>query len=202
MILELVEEKSVTSVSVMVDAVDSGQEKQLERLAQLSKDSLVSVGLHLWFQNTNFSEEVVRQFEKFVSIFGFEPSHLDIHKMDHLKDGYLAIQEFCVERGIPCKNLSMFGEDVMINKSTLFTTKSSVFDATGKTFFEIELWLQSLEDDFSVINFHPGYYDPKSKSSLNKERETDGENIRKIISHLSRYNLVLANFNDLKRSFS
>jgi predicted glycoside hydrolase/deacetylase ChbG (UPF0249 family) len=205
MILELIEEKAVMSTSAMVDEIDFGQKEQVKKLIQLSKNYLVSVGLHIYFKNTNFRNEIKRQFEKFVKIFGFEPSHIDIHmnihKIGHFKESYPVIQEFCKQKKIPCKNLSMFGEDVM-NIKGLITTRDSVFNGTGKSFSEIKEWLGSLQDGFYVINFHPGYYDPESKSSLNKKREIDAENIRKIISSLNEFNIELANFNDLASSFS
>lgn len=49
---------------------------------------------------------------------------------------------------------------------------------------------------------HPGYYDSESKSSLNKEREVDADNIKKVISVLDKYNIKLANFLDLAASSS
>ncbi|MBU2592609.1 ChbG/HpnK family deacetylase [Patescibacteria group bacterium] len=200
MILELIEGKAVTSTSVMIDEIDSGQKEQVEKLIQLSKNHLACVGLHIYFKNTNFREEVERQFGKFVEVFGFKPSHIDIHKTDYLKEGYPVIQEFCKRRKIPCKNLSLFGEDIM-NTDGLITTQDSIFNGTGKSFSEIKEWLGSLQDGFYVINFHPGYYDPESKSRLNKEREMDAENIRKIITSLREYDIELVNFYDLAASF-
>lgn len=200
MIIELIEEKAVTSTSVMIDEIDSGQKEQVEKLIQLSKNHLVSVGLHIYFKNTNFKDEINRQFDKFVSVFDFEPSHIDIHGIDFLKDGYPVIQQFCKLKKIPCKNLSMFDENLK-NFGGLITTKDSIYDGTGKSFSEIKEWLGSLQDGFYCINFHPGYYDPESISSLNKEREVDAENVRKIISNLNEFDIELANFNDLANEY-
>ncbi|MCR4280708.1 MAG: ChbG/HpnK family deacetylase [Candidatus Komeilibacteria bacterium] len=200
MILELIEEQAVTSTSVMIDEIDNGQKDQVERLIQLSKKNLVSVGLHIYFKNINFEVEIDRQFEKFVAVFGFEPSHLDIHKKDYLKEGFPLIQEFCKKKNIPCKNLSLF-DDKLMNIDGLITTKDSIFDGTRKTFSQISEWLGSLRGGSYCINFHPGYYDPNSVSSLNKEREADAENIRKMVRGLSEYNIELANFNDLAKEY-
>src|SRR3989344_1714314 len=156
MILELIAEKAVTSTSVMIDELDSGQKEQTKKLISLSKKNLVSVGLHVYFKNTQFREELQRQFDAFVNTFGFEPSHIDIHKMDHLKEGYTKIQK----------------------------------------------WLATLSSGFHVIVFHPGYYDPQSKSSLNQEREEDAKNCRKLVRVLSKYKIGLANFKDLTSSYS
>lgn len=200
MILELIEKGAVTSTSVLVDEIDSEQKEQVKRLIQLSKKRLVSVGLHIYFKSTNFKDEIKRQFKKFVSVFGFEPSHIDIHKADYLKEGYPFIQEFCKQKNIPCKNLSSFSG--VTNIEGLITTKDPVFNGTGKSFSEIKKWLASLRDGFYCINFHPGYYDPKLTSGLNRERETDAANIRKILNNLNKFGIELANFNDLVTSLT
>lgn len=201
MILELIEEKSVRSTSVMVDEIDSKQKEQLESLIKLSQNNFVSTGLHVYFKNTNFSEEIERQFKKFVNIFGFKPSHIDIHKLDYLDDGYPLIQEFCKQKNLPCKNLSKYNKNIM-DFDWLITTQTPDFSGTGKSFDEIDTWIKSIKDNFSIITFHPGYYDPESLSGLNKEREKDAENIRKIIENLWEYNVELVNFYDLSNSFS
>ena len=196
-ILELIEEGAITSTSVMIDEVVT-QEEQIRKLASLAKAGSVSVGLHTFFKNTNFSEELQRQFEKFVQVFGFEPSYIDIHKMDYLKEGYPIIQEFCKQRKIPCKNMNTFQENIM--KKEVITTQDPLYEGTGKTFEEIRRWLGSLTEGTHMIVFHPGYYDPESKSSLNKERETDVENIQKMMKELPKLNITLAYFNYLKKT--
>ena len=58
-------------------------------------------------------------------------------------------------------------------------------------------WVSGLEDSIYSINFHPGYYDPESKSKWNKTREKDAENIKKLSSlwemlhNLPGYNVFL-----------
>lgn len=198
MILELIKESSISSTSIMVDEIDDSQKEQVEELIDLSNKKLVSVGLHIYFKNANFQEEIERQYQKFLNIFGFKPSHIDIHKIDYLKDGYPYIQEFCRERKIPCKNLGKYKEVKMDLSGKLITTKSPSFDGTKKEFSEIDKWLKSSNNDLNVIVFHPGYYDPDCSSSLNKEREMDAENARKIKKILSKYQIELVNFNDLK----
>jgi len=160
------------------------------------------VGLHVYFKNTQFREELQRQFDAFVNTFGFEPSHIDIHKMDHLKEGYTIIQQFCIKNKIPCKNLSKYGKDIMLSNKMLITTTNSSFTGTKKSFDEIKKWLATLSSGFHVIVFHPGYYDPQSKSSLNQEREEDAKNCRKLVRVLSKYKIGLANFKDLTSSYS
>ena len=91
----------------------------------------------------------------------------------------------------------MLGANIM-NIKGLITTKDSVFDGTGKSFSEIKKWLSSLKAGFYSINFHPGYYDPKSISTIKKE--VDADNIKKIVNILNEFEIELANFNDLTRS--
>ncbi len=187
MILELIEENAVTSTSVMVDEIDSSQSDQVEKLIDIAQRHKASVGLHIYFKNTNFTSEIERQFDKFKKIFGFDPNYLDIHKDDYLEDGYPVIKKFCEDKKIPCKE---------VKKPEIFAN-ATFFSGTKKSFDRIKEWLASLQEGFYVINFHPGYFDPESKSSLNKERETDAENIRKMMPILPVYNIQLANFNDL-----
>lgn len=204
MILELIETKVVTSTSVMVDKIDFGQKEQIKKLIQLSKKHLVGVGLHIYFRNTNFKNETNRQFEKFVEVFKFEPSHIDIHKKDYIENGYPIIQEFCREKKIPCKNLGLFGDNI-VNNGDLITINNSTFSGTGKSFFQIKKWLSSLREGYYSINFHPGYYDPNFLESIsNKEgkRELDAKNIKKTVNCLNEFNIELANYGDLKASYS
>lgn len=193
-ILELVENESVTAVSVMVDEIQPDQRDQVQRLISLSSQRNVSVGLHTYFKNTNFEEEIERQVERFSSIFGFTPRHIDIHKVDYIEKGYPKIQEYCIKHNIPSKNLGYLSVDVM---DKLITTRDSIYDGTGKKFNDIERWLNSLTPGYHSINFHPGYYDPASLSSLNKEREMDAVNIEKIIKNSKILDIELVSFNDL-----
>lgn len=196
MILELLNSGHITSVSVMIESITDEQKNQVEELKKYQNTS-VSIGLHINFQTTDFEKEIERQFNKFVEIMGFEPHHLDIHKMDHLLDGgYDSIQKFAQSKKLPCKNLSLYSDRVM-NQNTI-TTKSSVYAGSKKSFEEIKEWLLSLNEGIHSINFHPGYYDSESKSSLNRERKDDAKNITKIISILPEYGFTLASFKDLK----
>lgn len=196
-ILELIELDLLSSVSVMVDSVDKSQEKQLQKLIYLSKIHNVSIGLHIDFKNKNFNNEIKRQYSVFLELFGFKPSHIDIHKLTYLKDGYPAIQEFSKEKKLPCRNLNRFEKDIMINE--VITTNHTTFGGSEKTIDEIETWLGKLDDDFYEIVFHPGYYDPYSKSSLNKEREADAINIERLKPLMKKYKIKLASFFDLMK---
>lgn len=189
-ILELIEKDFVSSTSVMVDWIDDGQKHQVQKLIELSKTHNISIGLHVDFKNTNFDEEIQRQYGVFVKIFGFEPIHIDLHKIIYLHDGYPHIISFSKQKNIPCKNLG-------IEPFTKFMTKEIIFDGTKKEINEIEKWLSTLKDnEYYTIIFHPGEFDPNSKSSLNKERESDAENIIKLNEFLSKYNVKLISYSD------
>ena len=197
-ILELLDRNHLTSTSVMVDRVDNSQKIQVQRLIELSKSHNISTGLHVEFKNTNFKSEVQKQFKRYMDLFGRKPDYIDIHKTIFLKEGYPVIQKFCLKEKLPCRNLSIYDSDIMING--VITTKNTIFSGTKKTIEQIEVWISNLQDDYHEIVFHPGYYDPNSKSSFNIEREEDMKNIEKLASLLAKYDIQSANFNDLVSS--
>lgn len=189
-ILELIEKDFITSTSVMIDSIDEKQKDQVARLIALSKEHNVSIGLHVEFMNTDFDSEIQRQYDVFVSMFGFIPAHIDLHKSVYLHDGYPYIIKFSEKMQIPCKNLG-------VEPLTKWMTKTTILHGTRKTFEEIEEWISTLEDgEYYTAIFHPGIYDPDSMSSLNKERETDAENIEKLNSILSKYDVKLISYGD------
>jgi len=200
-ILELIEQRKITSTSVMVDSIGENQKEQVDILKVFSDKKIVSVGLHVDFKNIDFESEIERQFKKFNDIFGFEPKHIDIHKSTYIQDGYAAIQNFAKSKGIPCKNLSEYGEKIMSVPSVI-TTKAPVFSGTNKSMDEIKLWLSEPKENLLFMNFHPGYYDPESKSSLNKEREVDAQKIMEINDFIEDKNFKLVSFNVENLDFS
>ena len=189
-ILELIEKDLVSSTSVMVDWIDEKQKHQVQQLIDLSKTHNISIGLHVDFKNTNFDKELHRQYELFMEIFGFKPIHVDLHKIIYLHEGYPYIIKFSEEKNIPCKNLG-------VEPFTKLMTKDTIFDGTKKDIDELEKWLLTLKDDeYYTIIFHPGKFDPESKSSLNKEREADAENIIKLNNLFSEYDVKLISYSD------
>jgi len=192
-ILELVEEGKITSTSAMVDNINESQQGQVNLLKSFSEQKIVSVGLHVDFKNTDFQSEIERQFQKFQEIFGFDPKHIDIHKSTYLQDGYIVIQDFAKSKGIPCKNLSGYGEKIM-SVPGVITTKAPILSGTDKSLDEMRAWLSDSREDLLFINFHPGYYDPESKSSLNKEREIDAQKIVEINEFIKDKNFKLVSF--------
>lgn len=194
-ILELLERGLLTSTSVMIDWIDEVQGRQVRRLKEITKSSDISVGLHTEFKNEDFKEQIQEQFKKFTTIFGFEPHYIDIHKSTYLDNGYLAIMQFCVEKNIPCKNHNLVGPKVM-------TTDGTTFKATGEDFESITRWLGSLVDNKTyLIQFHPGIYDPESKSSFNEIREVDASYIEMLPAVLKQFNIQPIDFKYLKEQY-
>ena len=80
-IIDLLERDYVKSTTVLVDRVTEIQQGQISRLINLYQDKRISIGLHLDFDNSKPAlNQIKSQYKKFVSIFGFEPTHLDVHK--------------------------------------------------------------------------------------------------------------------------
>ncbi len=193
-ILKLLEGGLITSTTVMIDWVDEKQKEQIKKLIKLSKAHNISIGLHLAFQNDkSFEEEIKRQIDKFISIFGFKPSHLDLHKDTYLQNVYPIIKKFCKENNLPCRNNNIYAEKVLM-------TNNLVFNGTNNTLSGIQEWVKNLkEDETYEILFHPGKYDVDSKSGLNKEREIDIEKIKKLYPAWADYNVKLISYHDLAK---
>lgn len=192
-ILELLERRFVTSTSVMVNWINTDQKSQLEELIKLKNSKNVSVGLHIEFINQSFKTQIEEQYRKFISLFGFKPTHLDIHKLTYMEDGYPKIMEFCSKNDMPCKKYDVQGSKVI-------TTDEIVYVGTHKSFEEIMEWIKSLEADKTyLIEFHPGIFDSKSKSSYNKVREVDAEMIERMVPELPKYGVKLINYSFLTK---
>ncbi|MEM6380233.1 MAG: ChbG/HpnK family deacetylase [Bacteroidota bacterium] len=190
-ILDLLERGQITSTTVMVNRISDSQTGSLERLKKLQNTVDISVGLHVEFTYDQHLEQVQRQFEKFVHLFGQKPTHLDIHK-EHLHTAYHEIvAAFCKEQQIPFRNHGSNYPDVKMPHSKFFF--GSIAD-----FKPIEEWFAGLESErYYELVFHPGVYDPTCPSSLNKEREKDLEHIAHIYQNLKQYNIQLTNFKNL-----
>ncbi len=191
-ILELIRDGFISSTSVMVDEIDKSQESQAKELSDLANSRNVSIGLHLKFEEEDFVPEIERQYEKFHSIFGFTPTHIDLHKSRFLEEAYPLIMDFCREKNIPCRNHKMG------NAKHLTQTTNEVISGTRKGFEELKTLIENFREGESYeILFHPGSYDPYCESNLNKEREFDVEKIKKIGSILKENNVKLITHIDL-----
>lgn len=190
-ILRLLKNGLISSTTAMVNRINNDQSAQVKELIDLNQSHNISVGLHLEFSDNNFKSELHRQYEIFLSIFKFKPSHLDIHKSTHLKESHLFLMDFCKEKNLPCRNHKIGVVDVL-------KTQNEALSGTNMSFNELKSALENFRDGESYeILFHPGAYDPNSKSSLNKEREDDVRKIEGIFPFLKENNIRLINYNEL-----
>lgn len=190
-ILELIKNGLISSTTVMVNWINEEQASQVSELSALTKSHNLSVGLHLEFSDDNFKPEIERQYGRFFSLFGFMPSHIDIHKSTHLKEAFPIIMGFCKEKNLPCRNHGVDANGVV-------KTQNEVLSGTKMSFDELKATVENFKDGESYeILFHPGTYDPGCKSSLNRDRELDVKKIEEINPFLKENNIKLITYVDL-----
>ncbi len=191
-ILRLLKNGLISSTTAMVNLINDEQIEQVNELIKLNQSHNISVGLHLEFSDSNFLPEIKKQHVKFVSIFGFEPSHIDLHKSTFLKEVDDIIAQYCNENSLPCRN-----HKVAKIKANLTTDKEAL-SGTKLSLDELKSTIQNFKDGESYeILFHPGIYDPACKSSLNKQREDDVKKIEEINPFLKENNIKLVSFKEL-----
>lgn len=77
-------------------------------------------------------------------------------------------------------------------------TDSKVISSTHKNFDEIMKFISNFKDgDKYEILFHPGKFDSNCKSSYNKQREEDVENIIKLNRIFEKEGIKLINYREL-----
>lgn len=190
-VLELIEKDLVRSTTVMVNWITEDQNEQIKKLINLRESHNLSVGLHLEFKKGDYPSQIKHQFEKFKEVLGFNPSHVDIHKVHSLMESYQYAIEFCKKINIPIRNSGMPLEGVM-------STSSEAFFGSIEDFDKIREWIETFEEGKNYeILFHPGEYDPSCKSSLNKNRERDVKHIEQLNSILEENNIQLISYSDL-----
>ncbi len=190
-ILELIKNGLISSTTVMVNWITDEQSSQVNELVKLAKSHKVSVGLHFEFSENDLRLEIEKQYERFLSLFGFKPSHIDLHKSMYIGVAYHVIVKFCKEKNLPCRNHGVSTEGVV-------KTQNEVLSGTKICFEKLKGFIENIKDDESYeILFHPGTYDPDCKSSLNKERELDVKKIEEINPFLKENNIKLISYFDL-----
>lgn len=190
-ILDLIKKGLIHSTTIMINRIADGQKEQVKELIALSKNKNLSIGLHLEFENKNYSSQIKFQYHKFKEIFGFNPSHIDIHKAHSLTESFSDVAEFCKKIGVPTRNSGVIFNNIKM-------TSSEAFFGSVADFHNIEEWVKTLKNErYYEIMFHPGKFDPDIKSSLNKERERDIEHIKKLNSILEKNNIKTVSYLDL-----
>ena len=179
-ILDLLKKNFIKSTTVLVNRITKEQDRQVKQLIKLYDVEKISVGLHLEFNpQKSVKLQAEEQYQKFISIFGFKPSHLDIHKL--IKSEIIRkVNIFVKEYNLPIRNHGIKSRTKQTTQPVLFPTK---FDIN-----EIIDILKNLKDGESYeIITHPGDYDAKCKASLNKERRIEYENIIKLQDFLKTH---------------
>ena len=190
-ILDLIRKDLIHSTTVVIDRDMDNQKEQIAELIAFSKSKNLSVGLHLEFKDSDYPSQIKSQYQKFKDIFGFNPSHIDIHKAHSLMDSFSDVAEFCKKNNLPLRNSGVLFEDIK-------TTSSEAFFGSIADFEKIAEWIKTFEDEeYYEILFHPGKFDPGCKSNLNKDRERDVEHIKNLNNILEKNNIKAVSYLDL-----
>lgn len=178
----------VTSTSVMVDAPFAQKASELVGLADLS------IGLHFVPSGTGEQQiELVRQAEKFISIIGRRPDHIDTHKRKTAESGIKeALLAYAKEHEIPVRGLGyakLIDAFIGIHSSdhvTVQSLKAAIDDAT---------------EPYNEIMCHVGYSDDylRANSSYNDLREEELRTIcnPEIRRYLEEKDIELVNWKEL-----
>ncbi len=149
----------VTSTSVMVDAIAAKEAQDLVEYPDLT------IGLHLQLEDLeNVEAELHRQIDKFISIVGRKPDHIDTHKR-HTTDEVIeaVLRNYTDTNNIPVRNFGVkhigsFG--INTGDSSVEQLKKSVDEAT---------------EQYNELMTHCGYTDDylREHSSYNDPREQE-----------------------------
>lgn len=152
----------VTSTSVMVDAIAAHEAKDLTQFPNLS------IGLHFEVKEiVNVQEELDRQIEKFISIVGREPDHLDSHKKHTTTEGIKEVLEaYAAKNNVPVRD---FGYAKYIDVFFGFHSDDDVSVSQLKRAVDLAT------DEYNEIMCHVGYSDDylREHSSYNDPREQE-----------------------------
>jgi predicted glycoside hydrolase/deacetylase ChbG (UPF0249 family) len=189
-ILDLLEKEYIKSTTVLVNRVTESQQNQIKELIKLYQNKKISVGLHLEFDDAKPAlPQIESQYQKFISIFGFKPTHLDVHKSH--PDALEIMNKFAEKDNLPVRNL---GVKSKTKQTTTYRLLAQKFDLNELIGFVGEM----KENNSYEIVTHPGDFDPNSKSTLNKERKIEYDNICKLHEFLkSRKDIKLISYRQL-----
>lgn len=148
----------VTSTSVMVDAIAAEEAKNLLQYPNLT------IGLHLQLDSLdNVEAELHRQLDKFISIVGRKPDHIDTHKRHTTDEGIKEVlEEYAKSSKIPVRNFGVkhigsYG--INSNDTSLGQLKKSINEAT-ELFNELMTHC-GYSDDY--LREHSSYSDPREQ---------------------------------------
>lgn len=191
------ERKLITSTTVMIDRTYVDKET-------IIKIKGLSIGLHLEFKDIenikNIEEAISKQYNKFLKIFGKKPSHIDGHRGCFVYNPKILIEviKLAKKEGFAIRS-DQLAQNKKIKNAGVKTTDSGLMWITYRKPTEIMNSLNRLKDGTYELICHPGYYDPKSNSSLNKERENDIRFLEseKFQNWIKKREVKLINYNQL-----
>lgn len=175
----------VTSTSLMVDAIAAHEAKDLNKYSDLA------IGLHFEVKEiVNVEAELERQIEKFVSIVGRQPDHIDTHKRHTTDEGIKEVlEDYAKSHDLPvrifnAKHIGSFG--INSDDCSLAQLKRSINEAT---------------EEYNELMTHAGYADDylREHSSYSDLREDELKSIcsPEIKQYIQEKGLILANWNSL-----
>jgi chitin disaccharide deacetylase len=178
----------VTSTSVMVDAIAAHEAKELAKYPDLS------IGLHFELKEIkNVKAELYRQIEKFISIVGTKPDHIDTHKKHTTESGIKEVlQEYVNQKKIPVRD---FGYAKFIDLFFGFHSDGDV------SVSQLKKAIDEATDDYNEIMCHVGYSDDylREHSSYNDPRELELKSIcdPDIKQYIHEKGLTLSNWKSI-----
>jgi len=175
----------VTSTSVMVDAIAAHEAKELAKYPDLS------IGLHFELKKIeNVQADLDRQIEKFISIVGTNPDHIDTHKLHTTESGIKEVlQEYVNQNKVPVRE---FGYAKFIDLFFGFHSDGDV------SVSQLKKAIDEATDKYNEIMCHVGYSDDylREHSSYNDPRELELKSICEsdIKQYIREKGLILSNW--------
>ncbi|MFA5926111.1 MAG: ChbG/HpnK family deacetylase [Parcubacteria group bacterium] len=164
-ILELIERGIVTSTTVLV-------KRKFIKPNDLLKHKTISIGLHLDLFLESSGEDIENQIKKFKQLFKKLPSHLDGHRYYHLLPGnFSKVLKIAKNYRLPVRSASSVDRKI-IKKMGVKTPNQFISwhpDRKNKLFRD----LKNAKTETVELLCHPGYFDPKSTASYNRQREME-----------------------------
>ena len=160
----------VTSTSVMVDGVAAEQAHELINYENLS------IGLHLVITDSeHIEEELDRQINKFISIVGRKPDHIDTHKSqpDAKEEVKQVLKTYAGENNMPVRS---FGDAKLIKSFFgLNIDGSGKLNENNVSFAAFTAAINQATDEYNELMCHVGYSDDflRQLSSYNDIRENE-----------------------------
>ncbi len=196
-IIEAHTKSIVTSTSVMINAIAASEATELAKYPNLS------VGLHFVIKNPNDAEnELKAQINKFITIVGRKPDHVDTHKMKPIdnKQVEVALRKYSKENNTPIR---CFGYDKFIGSwFGLNVDDSGKLNQDKVSLSSFRKAIDKATDEYNELMCHVGYSDDylRKTSSYNDIRQEELKTILnpKARQYVEQAGLTLCNWRQVK----